>query len=267
MINIRDQFDTDGFYINREQRLPADLVDQASDGMMAVRRGEYDTGRAPEHSPWNPGDRDDVLCKIEMPQFASKAIARLISHPLIGTVAAEATAATWVQVWWVQLLYKPPTPQNTIVGTNVGWHQDRNYWQSWEPDSELLTAWVALSDVSLEAGPMIFARGSHRWGFLPGSDFFSQDLANLKSMIQVPPGETWEEVPATLPPGGFSLHDDLTWHGSGPNHASSPRLAFAIHLRTQNSRPLNDRREGLTTYIDDLSLCPVIYKGETAGVL
>jgi hypothetical protein len=255
---IRQAYEADGFYINAERRLPPDLVSRAAEGLMSIRRGEYDTGRAPEDAP-APSTREDVLCKIEMPQFANKAVRELVGHPLIGQVAAEATGADWVQVWWVQLLYKPPSTQGAGATTNVGWHQDRNYWQRWDEGSELFTAWVALSDVTAASGPMIFARGSHKWGLMTGSDFWGQDLAGLKNSIRIPEGEKWEEVPALLPPGGFSLHDDLTWHGSAQNYSDRPRLSFAIHMRTQSSRPVDDSRKGLDRYIDDHSVCPVYY--------
>jgi hypothetical protein len=78
-----------------------------------------------------------------MPQVANRAIRELISHPALGALAAEVTGARRVQVWWVQLLYKPPTTGGQ-GGTSIGWHQDRHYWQVWEEGSELFTAWVAL---------------------------------------------------------------------------------------------------------------------------
>ena len=37
------------------------------------------------------------------------------------------------------------------INTNIGWHQDRTYWQEWDDGSELFTAWIALSDVTAEA--------------------------------------------------------------------------------------------------------------------
>jgi ectoine hydroxylase-related dioxygenase (phytanoyl-CoA dioxygenase family) len=256
----REDYRADGFYIASYPVLPADLVRRASDGMDALRRGEYDTGIPPETSMWNPGDDPSKLCKIEQPQRASRAIYELIRSPALGELAAEITGATRVQVWWVQLLYKPPTLAGAPETTNVGWHQDRHYWSDWEEGSELFTAWVALSDVTEESGPMRFVRGSHRWGlWQAGGDFFAQDLSGQKGAIRTPEGETWEEATALLPPGGVSFHDNLTYHGSGPNRSNAPRRSFALHMRTQNSRPTNDERKGLTRYLDDPSVCPVIY--------
>lgn len=255
----RSQYERDGFYLHTAPLLPGSLVQRASAGMDALRAGEYETGIPPRKSYWNPGDDPRKLCKIEMPQVADRAIMELVSHAALGEMAARITGARWVQVWWMQLLYKPPADGENVGKTSVGWHQDRQYWKAWEEGSELFTAWVAASDVTPEAGPMQFVRGSHRWGFLNQGDFYGQDRDALRGEIRPPAGERWEEVSALLPPGGVSFHHCLTYHGSGPNLTGAPRRSFAIHMRTARSRPVGDAREGLTAYIDDPAFCPVIY--------
>jgi ectoine hydroxylase-related dioxygenase (phytanoyl-CoA dioxygenase family) len=252
------QFEADGFYLHPASIVPDDLIRRAIAGMDAVRNGIYETGTPPQPSYWNPGDDPRKLCKIEMSQVANQAIMELVSHPALGALAAEVTGARWVQVWWVQLLVKPPADTEGVGKTNVGWHQDRQYWQVWEEGSELFTAWVALSDVTAEAGPMRFVRGSHRWG-LGAGDFYGQDHEALRERIALPEGALWEEVAAILPPGGVSFHHNLTYHGSGPNRSGEPRRSFAIHMRTERSRPVEDARRGLTQFIDDPAYCPVIY--------
>ena len=249
----------DGFYIHDAAVWPSDAVDRAVEGMDAVRRGEYDTGVSPRPSAWSPGDDPQRLCKIEKPQIANRAIMDLIKHPALGALAAEVCGAEWVQVWWVQLLYKPPVVVSGASGTHVGWHQDRNYWGAWEEGSELFTAWVALSEVGPEDGPMHFVRGSHQWGLLPGSDFYGQNLAEQKRELAAQASGEWVEVAAILPKGGISFHHCLTLHGSGPNHAAGPRRSLAVHMRTERSRPVDDKREGLTAFIDDPTHCPVVF--------
>ena len=149
-------------------------------GCGAAGRGTIPECR-PRPSAWQPGDDPQRLCKIEKPQIANRAIMDLIKHPALGALAAEVCAAEWVQVWWVQLLYKPPVAGAESSRTHVGWHQDRNYWGAWEEGSELFTAWIALSEVGPTTGPMRFVRGSHQWGLLPGSDFFGQELARAEA--------------------------------------------------------------------------------------
>lgn len=248
-----------GYYVHARSVFSEDLIRRAVEGMDALRERRYEAGTSPEESYWNPGDDPNKLCKIEMPQFANRAIFELVSHPALGRLAAEVTGAKMVQAWWVQLLYKPPTADDRTHGTNVGWHQDRQYWDAWTPESELFTAWVALSDVTADAGPMLFVPGSHRWGFRGEGDFFGQDIDAQQRGIRVPDGEEWSEVPAILPPGGVSFHHHLTFHASGPNHSTGPRRSFAIHLRTENSQPVNGARNGLARYIDDPERCPILY--------
>jgi ectoine hydroxylase-related dioxygenase (phytanoyl-CoA dioxygenase family) len=212
---------------------------------------------------WKPGDDENKLCKIEQPQVASHGVFELVSHPAIGALAAAATGASMVQVWWVQLLHKPSVVNASTgeagVGPAIGWHQDRSYWEAWELGSELFTAWVALTDVEEDCGPMKFLRGSNHWGWRQEGHFYDEDLEKQKAEMTVPEGERWEEVNALMPAGGLSLHHNLTFHGSLPNRSGRPRRSFALHCRTENSRPVGGKREGLAKFINDISVCPVIH--------
>jgi ectoine hydroxylase-related dioxygenase (phytanoyl-CoA dioxygenase family) len=251
-----------GFFIHDEPAIEADLVMRAVTGMDELREGRYDTGRPPCESPWKPGDDPNRLCKIENPQFANRAIYELVSHPSLGRLAAEITGAEEIQVWWVQLLYKPCATTNGRPV--VGWHQDRTYWDAWTADSDLFTIWVALSDVGPDSGPMRFVPGSHEWGLQSESDFFRDDLDGQAERISPPRGEVWTEVPAILPAGGFSIHHCETLHASGPNFEPMPRRSLAIHARSEKSRPVGDVRAGLTEFIDYEWACPVIYGVRTS---
>ncbi|MEM7134083.1 MAG: phytanoyl-CoA dioxygenase family protein [Chloroflexota bacterium] len=260
--SLQEQYLNDGFYIHSTPVIPSQIVHAAIHGMDEVREGRYDTDIPPQPSRWKPGDDPNTqLGKIEMPQIANHAIMELMNVPALGQLAAEVTGAKAVQIWWVQLLYKPTALSGSATGPGIGWHQDRHYWQIWDEGSELFTAWVALSDVTADAGPMSFVRGSHRWGYVDGqSDFQNEgDQVALRAQIESTTGDQWEEVAAILPPGGVSIHHNLTYHGSVANTSGAPRRSFAIHMRTENSRPKNGVREGLTRFIDNLDYCPVIY--------
>ncbi len=251
------QYLQDGFHLEATPVLSAACVEAAVAGMDNIREGHYDTGMAPEPSPWNPGDDPARLCKIEMPQKASRGIRDLIASPELGAHVADVTGAAAVQVWWTQLLYKPSA---TAAGAPViGWHQDRFFWQIWAEGSHLFTAWVALSDVDAASGPMQFVQGSHQWGFTGEGTFQAEDFEATRDMITLPAGQTWTEVSALLPPGGVSTHHNLVFHGSGPNTSGRPRRSLAIHMRAENARPVPREREGLVRFIDNLDFCPVIY--------
>lgn len=254
----RTSYLRDGYHLQPEPVLGAATLARAQAGLEAVRLGAYDTGEEPDGRLWNPGDDPLALCKIEQPQLGSHGLREALAAPGLGAVVGEVAGARRVQVWWVQLLYKPSTPPGSDARTHVGWHQDLSYWSAWEPGSQLLTAWLALSDVTAEAGPMVFVPGSHRWGLLPGGDFFGQDQEALRQSIAIPDGEEWREVPAILRPGGVSLHHMLLFHGSRPNHSGAPRCSLAIHLRTEDSAPTDGA--WVAKYLDRPEICPVIYE-------
>ncbi len=260
-IALRERYERDGFYIHAASMLPPELLEWAARRIDEVREGTYDTGEAPAERRWNPGDDPRALCKIEQPQLANHALRAAICSPLLSQLAGAVTGAKMVQVWWVQLLYKPSTPDATSISaaTNVGWHQDQTYWQAWDKGSELFTAWLALSDVTPDAGPMVFVPGSHHWGLLKGGDFFVQDLNALRATISIPEGETWREVAVVLPPGGVSFHHRLLFHGSHQNVSGGPRRSLAIHLRTEKSNTRPD--SWVARYLDRPEICPVIFEG------
>ena len=248
-----ERYRRDGFYFS-PPIIPTDLISRVTASMDAVMAGDYETGEPPRRS-WNPGDDPKRIRKIDQTHLSDRTIYELASHPEIGRWAAALLGAKRVQLWASQMLYKPAGGE---VTGNVGWHQDKQYWKYMEGD--LFTAWVAVSDVTAESGPMRFLRGSHRWGLLDSGDFFGHDHEAQQKDIPVPEGESWEEVEAVLPPGAVSFHDRHTYHASGPNVSDAPRRSFAFHLRTENTRPVEGRNDYYVQHLDDPAYCPVLYE-------
>lgn len=256
----RKDFERDGFYVVPGPVLPADLIQRVIPRMQAVLNGEYETGIPPQSRMWKPGEAPTAIQKIDDAHLADRTILELVSHPSLGVWAAAVTGATRVQVWATQLLVKPP---GGATQSNVGWHQDYQYWKYWNPSSEVFTAWVAVGDVPNELGPMRFVRKSHEWGLLSGGDFFGHDMDAQRAVLnKAGPGAVWDEVSGALPSGGVSFHHRLTIHGSGPNLADRPRRSFAIHLRTQNSTPETGSNNEYIKRLNDPIACPVIFEQE-----
>ncbi len=257
-LSIRGAYERDGFVLVPQTGLPGDLVGRAAKGLEDVRDGKYDTEYRPEKGSWAPGGAVDRLVKIEHPQLGSKALRDVIGHEAIGRLALEVTGAEWVQVWWVQGLIKPSAAAGVKLASNVGWHQDMQYWKEWSKESELFTLWLALSDVPSEAGPMKFAAGSHKWGLLDQGDFFAQDEKGTRGGIRVPEGERWEEVEAVLPRGGMSFHHRYTFHGSGSNTAGFSRMSLALHMRTEKSGIAEGKSDPwVNKWVNDAEVCPI----------
>lgn len=243
----RSAMESDGFLFAPR------LVDGDLLGRVHERMDAWISGAAGIPAPVDP----TKLVKIDNVHHHDPVILEVVSSAEVGRWAAEITGAERVQVWETQLLHKPPGGATT--GT-VGWHQDQLYWKDWM-GGEVLTAWIAVSDVPEAAGPVRFVERSHRWGFLEAGNFFGNDLEALRADLNVPPGETWEETPAVLSAGEVSFHHKLTIHGSRPNVALHARRGFAVHLRTERSWVMPGAPPTYPDVLDDLDKCPVVFGG------
>lgn len=139
-------------------------------------------------------------------------------------------------VWSVELFIKEPGTRSV-----VSWHQDLTYWGMGETDEEL-TAWVALSDVSIKAGCMRFIPGSHKGRIVDHADTFDQD--NLLSRGQEIAGvnET-DAVHGPLAPGQMSFHHGRCFHASGPNQSDDRRIGLAIRYVTPSVKQADSGRD------------------------
>ena len=117
-----------------------------------------------------------------------------------------------VLLWSTQWFIKEPGDRKV-----VSFHQDANYW-GLEPH-DITTAWLALTDASIETGPMNFVPGSHREELLDHTNTFAEN--NLLSRGQ----EINRNIDiklcklAPLKAGEMSMHHVRTIHNSGPNES------------------------------------------------
>jgi ectoine hydroxylase-related dioxygenase (phytanoyl-CoA dioxygenase family) len=254
---LHNRFETDGFCFT-DSVIPASGISAVTARMDAMVAGEYETGVAPRaaHDPNAPADK---LRKIDQPHLSDLTIRSFISSPEIGKWAAAITGAEMVQVWAVQLLIKPPGGD---LG-HIGFHQDMQHWTSWFK-GEVFTAWVAVTDVVEENGPMTFVKGSHKWGLNENPSFFRDPDHEVQvNSIPRPDGADWEEVPALIPSGAISFHHRFTYHGSRSNKSDTARRSFAIHLRTEKSETLDTINGYYNQNLGNPDLCPVIYGDES----
>lgn len=139
--------------------------------------------------------------------------------------AVEQVLGPDLLVWSVELFIKEANSSKT-----VSWHQDITYWGMGETDDEV-TAWVALSDVSIQAGCMRFIPGSHKGGIVDHQDTFAAD--NLLSRGQEISGiDETTAIHGPLQPGQMSLHHGRCFHASGANQSDDRRIGLAIRYVT-----------------------------------
>lgn len=101
-----------------------------------------------------------------------------------------------------------------------------------------VTAWVALSDASVEAGCMQALPGSHRWGA-----FAHDDQPGPMNMIRRGQGISgrFDDAQGTFMPvraGQMSLHHTDLVHASGANDSDDRRIGLAISYIPAHVRPI-----------------------------
>ena len=160
--------------------------------------------------------------------------ADLVRHPRILD-AIEALLGPdilcWTSTWFVK---DANTDAQTI------WHQDAAYF-GLRPHRHV-TAWLALSDASEEAGCMRFIPGTNRGGLLqhiPNAAPNSINSAGQRTVADFAPEDA---VAAPLRPGEFSIHHTLAIHASGPNRAPDRRIGIGISYIPASVRHIGSMR-------------------------
>lgn len=153
--------------------------------------------------------------------IVSTAASEIAHHPAILD-AVESLIGPDLLVWMVELIVKPPHSEGMLT-----MHQDLTYWGLDGVDG-LVTAWVALSDVTMANGAMRYVRGSHRFGQVDHHDTFAENNMLSRGQEIMFEHDPADEVGVELAPGEVSLHHGLMVHGSGPNPTDVERVGLVI---------------------------------------
>ena len=108
----------------------------------------------------------------------------------------------------------------------TAWHQDSTYF-GLDPQ-EHVSAWVALSDASVESGCMEFLPGSPSWGQLHHAAKVLPNSINHGNQTVAEPFDATGGVLVPVPAGAFSCHHTRVLHQSGPNRSDDRRIGFGI---------------------------------------
>ena len=202
--DLRARFEKDGFVFP----------------LRAVSRAEAAECRAAlEEAEAKAQDRDTRSLLYGYTNMVLPQVDALIRDPRILD-AASAILGPDLLLWAANLFIKEPATSNY-----VSWHQDLNYW-GLDGEHEM-TAWLALSDATLESGAMRFIPGSHR-ARVEHEDTFAQDnLLSRGQEVTVEVDES-EAVDIVLEAGEMSLHHGLLFHASLPNRSADRRIGLAL---------------------------------------
>lgn len=144
----------------------------------------------------------------------------LVHHPRILDAVEEVIGPDilcWTTNFFIKEAHSPGF---------VSWHQDSTYW-GLDPD-DVITAWVAFTDVTPENGYMQVIPGSHKVDQLPHVDTFHKDnLLSRGQEIAVEVDKS-KAIGLRLKAGEMSLHHIKLVHGSDANRTDDRRIGLAI---------------------------------------
>lgn len=145
-------------------------------------------------------------------------VANFTFNPRIAQAAAELMNVSCVRLWQDQALYKEPGGASTTA------HQDQSFWPI--GDAPLISAWVALNDVTRNSGAMGYVPGSHKAGRLQSVDITHQQTPY--DILQDPALNTAEPQWVEAQAGTVIFHHGYCVHLAGPNESVDTRRAMTM---------------------------------------
>ncbi|TDQ40768.1 phytanoyl-CoA dioxygenase family protein [Aureibacillus halotolerans] len=163
--------------------------------------------------------------------MASDAFLNHAANAKMCEEVAQLARTNTLRIWHDQIQYKPP-----VTGGPTRWHQDHPAWPIIQP-ADLVSAWVALDDATIDNGAMWMVPESHTWGnhdkFLTSTDDFKP--VHRKPEL-LPDHASIEAVPFEIKKGHVGYHHCMTWHGSHDNRSERKRRAIAVHYMPGHTR-------------------------------
>ncbi|TVY11021.1 phytanoyl-CoA dioxygenase family protein [Paenibacillus cremeus] len=176
--------------------------------------------------------------------MASDSFFRHAQNPVICEDVAQLCRTDTLRIRHDQIQYKPP-----VTGGPTPWHQDHPAWPIIQP-ADLISAWVALDDATIENGCMWMVPGSHKWGnqqkYLTSDDQF---MPYHKQPELLPERADIHAVPFEIKKGQVGYHHCLTWHGSPHNKSEHKRRAIAVHYMPAHTRYEPEKNHVMLPYV------------------
>jgi len=148
----------------------------------------------------------------------------LAFHPRVLAAVAEILGPDIVS-WGTLVLDKPPRSR-----VYVSWHQDGAY-ASFLNGSTAVSAWIALTDSTVESGCMRVVRETQRQLVKHTERGTRDNLLKNGQTVEVAIDESRVED-VVLKAGEMSLHDANIIHGSNPNASPHNRIGFIARFAT-----------------------------------
>lgn len=185
------------------------------DGELAAARAQVDRLAA---------SQGGVLKRFDRSHLFFRWAYDLATHPHVVDRVAEVLGDD-VIVWGSLILSKPPHDPGFVA-----WHQDGAY-AAFLGDAPAVSAWIALSDSTIESGCMRVVPGSHKQKLAHEVTNIPENLLNQSHEIAAEVDES-AAVDVQLRAGQMSLHHVDIIHGSNANASSWARTGFIVRYTT-----------------------------------
>lgn len=205
----------------------AEQIRQARHAVDRVYSGDLDDGRSwPFIEPVMGNGPHDVRTTL-FSAHVNRTIRSMAANEELVRMAAALLGCEAVRLWQDQAIWKPGTGGVLVDEGNIGFHQDYSYWQD-SSTTNMVSANIALQDVTVENGALRMIPGSHKLGLIDDliGGFFEGNLSETRKRLDAEL-DLQVDVPLELKAGQVSFHHSLTVHASGPNTTALPRLVLA----------------------------------------
>ena len=268
----KSDFQRDGFLI-LERIVSDEQVARARAAIKRIWRGQITRDRRPAELREPLPDRS-----AESPGLKHIVNGRLLDADLwdvmtderLGADIAKLLETGTVSLTEDQLFEKPPGCKP------IAMHQDRPY-QRFARGHGLTTVWIALTDMTIDMGPLEYIPGSHLWDVGRENKVFAdgdEDAYMIEAERIRPPGAKLDTVPVLVEAGGGGIHHSRCMHGSRRNTSGRPRGSMAMHHAAWEVRMDTSGKLWHPAYWEGLAdgdpivndYFPVVYRASSAAV-
>ena len=230
--SMKESYEHDGFLVvdslfsntdlsqvrQRTDEIVAD-PDSAPEGVGVGREGDTAQDRSSQQAANRSIRGTSFLVRFDpvFQRFAQQARLLEIVRGLLGPM---------VKVFRDQMLLKPPGGQAKPL------HQDQSYFRV-QPEGELVTAWVALDDATMENGCMCYVPGSHTHGVFEIGTDPDRPVHHIPETSAI---ELDEPVSCPVSAGSVIFHHGCCLHSSEENRTNTWRRAVILHYATSRAR-------------------------------
>lgn len=211
---MTNDFETDGFALI-ENAFSSAEISKISDEVDRILEGRANEFPA-EDLVFEPGAEPRSIRNVFRLHQHNPFFMELARHSSL-VEPVQAILGSPLRLYGSQLFAKPAQ-----VGSAVPRHQDMPYWPFDPPN--LVSAWIALDDSTLENGCVHFVAGSHKLGLLLHVP--SGVTGNSLVLAPDPRLDQLTEHPVEVRRGSCSLHHALAVHRSEPNRSPNRRRAL-----------------------------------------